>query len=195
MFWEPPQSLAVAVRDTEHLDHCQHSRAICVPCPGQSCGGQHQNRPERSFLLELDGACGTGSSPRAKLRQVWAMWEPSFTPYAHFSSIPAEPPSLAAWTHLGQLLSSFGCWFSSGFKQVFRTAEGRVWPREAAASKNIYRSCCVSREGRKDSNHKSDSLPCLAETNLSSSRTKPFLFIQQSGLFCCFNGFTNWICC
>lgn len=36
---------------------------------------------------------------------------------------------------------------------------------------------CISRGGKKDSNHKNNSLPCLVETNIFSSRTQPSLFI------------------
>lgn len=86
---EPLQSIAVAVMDTEHLDHCQHSRAIHVPCLGGILWWAPSVTSRKELPAGAGCACGIGSSHRAKLLQVWAvkpmaMWEPFFTPYSHF---------------------------------------------------------------------------------------------------------------
>lgn len=195
------QSVAVAVRGTEHLEHFQHSRAICMPFLG-------------GILWWAPSITPREDSPAGA---AWSLWHWQLTQWKTPLGLGREAHSnvgaficslfpflleflLGLWVFLLEhIWVSFCPHLDVGSvvalsRFSWEQLKGETGPGKLLEVRTFTDLVgCVSRGGKKDSSHKNNSLPCLVETNLFSSRTKPLFFIQQIRLFCCFNGFTNCI--
>lgn len=162
------------------------------PCPtcGYSCARHHNGNLVRRYLWRLPMASANcmGSSGGAKPLWVWAGQAGSLPTYSCFCLNSCWAPESFLLEHIWV---SFCPQLDAGSIRALSRFSGEQLRAETLGKllgERTFTSLeyCVSRGGTKDSNHKNNSLPCLIETNIFSSRTKPLFFIQRIGLFCCF---------